>query len=134
MPEGRVWSRQGVSNAAALTFTGTGNDWQAIDGLDLTVNMLSDEIITDFGASLLGSLVSGTLYCALEVDGQVRPEFIVEFAKLASTAMQLNGSMTVHGGPGDHRVRMMMTASAAMTVNFQARSRYIRIINLAPAG
>lgn len=130
MGKGQVWIRKGVSNAASLTFTGTGNDWQVVDGLDLTAEFTSDEAIADFGVSILASAVATTLYFALEVDGVVRPEFTIE-ANKTTAAGQFNGSTSNHVGSGMHRLRLMMTAAAVCTVDFKSQARYLRVINLA---
>lgn len=130
MGKGQVWIRKGVSNAASLTFAGTGNDWQFVDGLDITAEFTSDEAIADFGVAILASATAATLYFALEIDGAVRPEWSIEANKTTGVG-QFNGATSVHCGSGVHRIRLMVTASAIVTVDFKSQARYLRILNLA---
>lgn len=123
----------GVQSGPTLTFAGTGNDYQVIDGLNVTLDMDQDHLALDFYCEASASIAPGTMSYAVEVDGNVDLRNVVSFTPGVTTVTQYAGSFFLMAGPGRHQFRLMMVCTAAVTITFVGRNRAIRVMYMSEA-
>lgn len=116
----------GVSSAPTLTFAGTNNDFQAIDGMNVTLEMDQDHMAIDFYLEGSASVAPGTITIAVEVDGNVDLRNVITFTPGVTAVQQYAGSFFLMSGPGRHQFRLMMVCSTANTFTFAGRNRAMR--------
>ncbi len=120
----------GVASAPTLTFAGTGNDFQAIDGLNVTHELDQDHVAVDFYVECAASAGPGTVTFAVEVDGNVDLRNVVTFTPGVTSIVEYAGNFFIMVGPGRHQLRLMMVCTTANTVTFTGRNRSMRTMFL----
>lgn len=121
---------EGISGAATLVFNGTGNDYQPVDGMNLTIDHDSDQVMVDFSVECSFSVIPGTIGFAIEVDGSVDHHNEVTYTPGVTALGRFDGSMVVNAGRGRHQYRLMMVAGVAQTTTFAGRNRHMRVMAL----
>ena len=116
----------GVQSGPTLTFAGTGNDWQPVEGLNATFEMDQDHMAIDFYLEASSSIAPGTMSLAVEIDGNVDIRNVVSFAPGVTAITEYAGSFFAMAGPGRHQFRLMMVCTTAATVTFVGRNRGMR--------
>lgn len=120
----------GVASAPTLVFAGTGNDFQAIDGLNVTHELDQDHIGVDFYCEASASIAPGTITFAVEVDGNVDLRNVVTFTPGVTAITEYAGNFFIMVGPGRHQLRLMMVCTTAATITFVGRNRAMRTMFL----
>lgn len=120
----------GIASAPTLVFAGTGNDFQAIDGLNVTHELDQDHVAIDFCVEASASIAPGTMSFAVEVDGNVDLRNVVTFTPGGTAITQYAGGFFIMVGPGRHQLRLMMVCTTAATITFVGRNRSIRTMFL----
>jgi hypothetical protein len=121
---------QGILSAPTLVLAGTGGDFQAIDGLDLTLEHDSDIVMVDFQAVISMSGSPAIVHFAVNVDNSVDMTQTVDVTSVATAALLFSGSFALSIGPGTHRYRLYMTTDNAVTATFTGRQRSLRVASL----
>lgn len=116
----------GIASAPTLVFAGTGNDYQAIDGMNVTHELDQDHVAIDFYCEASASIAPGTMSYAVEIDGNVDLRNVVSFTPGVTAITQYAGSFFVMVGPGRHQIRLMMVCTTAATITFVGRNRAMR--------
>lgn len=118
----------GIASAPTLVFTGSGNDFQAIDGMNVTLEMDQDHMAIDFYNENSASIAPGTISFAVEVDGSVDLRNVVTFTPGVTAITEYAGSFFIMAGPGRHQFRLMMVCTTAATITFTGRNRAMRML------
>lgn len=121
---------EGVKSGATLAIAAGGNVYQPIDGLDVTLDHDSDQVMVDFAVECSFSASPGTISLAVEVDGGLDLRNMVSFQPAATSRAAYSGSVAPSPGRGRHRYRLMMTSTNANTATFTARNRHMRVTGL----
>lgn len=118
----------GVQSGPTLVFAGTGNDYQFIDGMNVTLDMDEDHMAIDFYNQCSASIAPGTMSYAVEVDGNVDLRNVVSFTPGDTAIREYAGSFFIMVGPGRHQFRLMMVCTTAATITFVGRNRAARFM------
>lgn len=118
----------GIASGPTLVFAGTGNDYQAIDGMNVTLEMDQDHMAIDFYCEASASIAPGTMSFAVEVDGNVDLRNVVTFTPGVTAITEYAGSFFIMAGPGRHQFRLMMVCTTAATITFVGRNRAMRMM------
>jgi len=121
---------QGIISATTLVLAGTGSDFQAIDGLDVTLEHDSDIVMLDFQAVMSFSGSPAIVHFAVNVDNSVDLSQTIDVTSVATVALLFSGSFALTVGPGTHRYRLYMTTDNAVTATFTGRQRVLRVGSL----
>ena len=121
---------QGILSAPTLVLAGTGGDFQAVDGLDLTLEHDSDVVLIDFQCVISFSVSPVIVHFAVNVDNAVDMSQTIDVTSVATAALLFSGSFALNIGPGTHRYRLFMTTDAAVTATFTGRQRALRVGSL----
>lgn len=120
----------GVKSAPTLVFDGTGNDYQLIDGLDVTMDLDSEHLGVDFVAEMSFSVVPGTVSFAVTIDAVPDVRNLVMSTPGVATVQKFMGPFLAMPGKGSHRIQLYMVCTLANTVTFTGRNRSMRAITL----
>lgn len=120
----------GVLQAPTITAAGSGYDFQAVDGLDITIENDQDVVAIDFSVVASFSANPAIVRFALFVDNGVDMSQVVDVTWAVTTAAQFNGFFAPNVGPGSHRYRLYMTTTNAVTITLTAAQRQMRVATL----
>lgn len=118
----------GVQSAPTLVFAGSGNDFQFVEGMNVTFDLDQDHLAADFYVECSASVAPGTMTFALEIDGNVDLRNVITFTPGVTTVERYAGSFFVMVGPGRHQIRLMLVCTVAMTITFTGRNRATRFM------
>lgn len=121
----------GVKNNPTLVFDGSGTDWQAMDGLDITFTLPGDELIARCYVNASLSAAGGVMGLAFEVDGVVRSKDAIQTSNWTTAGDFRTIEAFMHIGAGTHRVRAMLVSANAITVTLTAAQRRMVLLGLA---
>lgn len=116
----------GVQSAPTLVFAGTGNDFQFVEGLNVTFELDQQNVAIDFYTECSASIAPGTMSFAVEVDGNVDLRNVVTFTPGVTAITEYAGVFFIMVGPGRHQLRLMLVCTTAATITFTGRNRAMR--------
>jgi hypothetical protein len=123
------WTK-GILAAPTIVAAGNGNDYQAVDGLDVTVENDQDAVLVDGVVTASFSANPALVRLALFVDNAIDPTQIIEFTWVVVTAALFPFMFAPNVGPGSHRYRLYMTTTNAVTITLTAQQRTMRVQTL----
>ena len=88
----------GIASAPTLVFAGTGNDFQAVDGMNVTHEFDQDHCAIDFYCEASASVAPGTISFAVEIDGNVDLRNVITFTPGVTTVERYAGGFFHYGG------------------------------------
>lgn len=132
LPSASLYARhvKGVLNSVAYVMPANEDSFTFIDGMDITVDQDSAQVMVDL---VLGAYVSATpctLTFAIEVDGVVDLMSSVRFLNTTTARRIYSAIMVLLVNPGRHRLRAMVSSTTAITVNFTEQSRWMRVAGI----
>lgn len=110
-----------------IVFVGNINAYQFINGMDITADIDSNQVMVDlvFMASL--SALPTSMKIQIEVDGQVDERSSITLFPATMGKYIYTAVMVVESTPGKHRYRAMMSSISVTTMTYTDQSRYLRI-------
>lgn len=123
------WAK-GITSAPTIVAAGTGVDYQAVNGLDVTLENDQDQTQIDFQVVASFSANPALVRFVVAVDGVVDPTQLVEVTWAVVTAALFSGSFAPLVGAGLHRYQLYMTATNAVTITLTAQQRQMRVATL----
>ena len=121
---------QGVQSDLVVALPNSLNTWTFIDGLNITADYDSENVMLDWNVQASMSGVPSIVQFAFEVDGAVDFVNFVRFSPIATTRQNYWGNQVAMSGSGRHRYRLMISVNAAINFTLTSTARYLRITGL----
>ncbi len=132
LPAASLYARhvKGVIGSPAYVMPANEDSFTFIDGLNVTIDQDSAQVMVDLVTQASLSATPATLTFAIEVDGVIDLLSSIRVLNTTTARRLYTSIMVCLVDPGRHQLRAMVSSTAAITLTFNEQSRWMRVVGI----